>query len=383
MYQAADKMISEQMTAERAADKISSDMKLMRDLFLDAVGPPPTEGSTGDQARRASLTVQTASRVPVDSPKPKAVAAPFQYSLDGAPRLSAEVGELLKAVEAAGGNEEILSPIARQIESMDAATLLSSAQLLGELLCQANLALFQQTVRSWKANLRADAGAVEDRSVGAVVGTPTFRSAFDNLLAKGYSPAQIRTAILGQEIELVLTAHPTEAQRRTILKKHQRIVELLSEHDKHMLLTPGELSDIKAQIRSEQVAAWRTSNVRRTKPSAEGEARNGMMVIEETCWDAVPYARARGSNFPPRNCHARSLAIPGRSLGTATCRLGPLAPAHPEVTRSSPFSLHTIGSTIGVSSARSRGLESRRCLTTRRWCASQLGWAATATATRT
>ena len=37
-----------------------------------------------------------------------------------------------------------------------------------------------------------------------------------------------------------------------------------------------------------QVAAWRTSNVRRTKPSAEGEARNGMMVIEETCWNAVP-----------------------------------------------------------------------------------------------
>ena len=37
-----------------------------------------------------------------------------------------------------------------------------------------------------------------------------------------------------------------------------------------------------------QLAAWRTSNVRRSKPTAEGEARNGLMVIEETCWDAVP-----------------------------------------------------------------------------------------------
>ncbi|MGB1596870.1 MAG: hypothetical protein ACPIOQ_29195, partial [Promethearchaeia archaeon] len=42
----------------------------------------------------------------------------------------------------------------------------------------------QQTVRSWKANLRADAGMVEDRSVGAVAGTPTFMAAFDALLEK-------------------------------------------------------------------------------------------------------------------------------------------------------------------------------------------------------
>uniref|UniRef100_A0A7S2I8X9 Phosphoenolpyruvate carboxylase n=1 Tax=Haptolina brevifila TaxID=156173 RepID=A0A7S2I8X9_9EUKA len=165
---------------------------------------------------------------------------------------------------------------------------MSSAQLLGELMCHANLALSQQTVRSWRANLRADGGAVEDRSVGAVVGTPTFRLAFDGLIEKGCSPSDIRNAIMEQQIEIVLTAHPTEAQRRTILKKHQRIVELLGEHDKQTLLTPGELREVKDRIRTEQIAAWRTSNVRRSKPSAEGEARNGMMVIEETCWDAVP-----------------------------------------------------------------------------------------------
>ena len=90
---------------------------------------------------------------------------------------------------------------------MDAATLLSAAQLLGELMCQANLALAQQTVRSWKANLRADAGAIEDRTVGAVVGLPTFATAFDGLIAKGHTPSEIREAILGQHVEIVLTAH--------------------------------------------------------------------------------------------------------------------------------------------------------------------------------
>lgn len=101
-------------------------------------------------------------------------------------------------------------------------------------------------------------------------------------------PDDAASQIVNQDIELVLTAHPTEAQRRTILKKHQRIVELLGEYDKQALLTPGEIAELKDKLRSEQLAAWRTSNVRRSKPSAEGEARNGLLVIEETCWDAVP-----------------------------------------------------------------------------------------------
>ncbi|EOD14169.1 phosphoenolpyruvate carboxylase [Emiliania huxleyi CCMP1516] len=130
--------------------------------------------------------------------------------------------------------------------------------------------------------------------------------AFDALLASGRAAAEIRDAISEQEIEIVLTAHsgahPTEAQRRTILKKHQQIVALLGQHDKGTVLTPGEVTELEEAISREQarthsestpgdcrcLAAWRTSNVRRSKPTAEGEARNGLMVIEETCWDAVP-----------------------------------------------------------------------------------------------
>jgi len=257
----------------RAAGKISADMELMRELLLEAVGPTSEDASP--------------TRLPEDAPQAfldESFAAVDM--LGGAPRLGVEVGELLTGVEAMESVE--LPKVAEMVKSMDAATLLSSAQLFGELMSQANLATSQQTVRSWKANLRADVGFQVDRSAGAVVGVPTFKSAFDSLVEKGFSAAQIREAIVSQDIELVLTAHPTQAQRRTILKKHQRIVELLGEYDKSSLLTPGEISELKDKIRSEQLAAWRTSNVRRSKPSAEGEARNGMMVIEETCWDAVP-----------------------------------------------------------------------------------------------
>ena len=96
----------------------------------------------------------------------------------------------------------------------------------------------------------------------------------------------------------MLTAHPTEAQRRTILKKHQRVVELLGEYDKQALLTPGEISELKDKIRSEQLAAWRTSNVRRSKPSAEGEARNGLLVSPPRCPQVLTSA-ARFVRPPP------------------------------------------------------------------------------------
>ena len=42
-----------------------------------------------------------------------------------------------------------------------------------------------------------------------------------------------------------------------------------------------ELND---QIKAIQWSCWRTNTVRRTRPTPEGEARNGMLVIEETLW---------------------------------------------------------------------------------------------------
>eukprot|EP00316_Scyphosphaera_apsteinii_P000553 CAMPEP_0119332028 /NCGR_PEP_ID=MMETSP1333-20130426/81888_1 /TAXON_ID=418940 /ORGANISM="Scyphosphaera apsteinii, Strain RCC1455" /LENGTH=992 /DNA_ID=CAMNT_0007341765 /DNA_START=37 /DNA_END=3015 /DNA_ORIENTATION=+ len=279
-----------------AEDKIASDMKLMRELFLEAVGLDRVADNLhvlhidSFRSRSHSESLRDESHLP-DNVLPATPDLKRQSSsvLEGSPRLSAAVGKLLDFVETMPAKGIGIMAISEMVAAMDTEKLLSSAQLFGELMCHANLATSAQTVRAWKAHLRADAG-LEDLhcAEGEVVGNPTLRSAFQSLLDKGFSPASIRDAVMRQQIELVLTAHPTEAQRRTILKKHQRIVELLGEYDKHKLLTPGEMIELKEHISREQLAAWRTSTVRHTKPSPEGEARNGMMVIEETCWDAIP-----------------------------------------------------------------------------------------------
>jgi len=275
------------------AEKVAADMRLMRVLLLDAIAPKPSANAPGEYDVLSSSEPE--GHLPAGSPlgrpeqQPALERAMSSVMLDGLPRLPASVTEMLTEVGSLPQDAaESLRLMSERAGNMDASTLLSSAQLLGELMSQANLALAQQTVRAWRANLRADAGCTEDTSTGAVVGNQTFRMAFDALLASGRTAAEIRDAISEQEIEIVLTAHPTEAQRRTILKKHQQIVALLGQHDKGTVLTPGEVTELEEAISREQLAAWRTSNVRRSKPTAEGEARNGLMVIEETCWDAVP-----------------------------------------------------------------------------------------------
>ena len=167
-HAAADDLARECPDTAKAADKIHADMLLMRELLLEAVGPEGDKLST---------------HLPTNVPQ-VAIDAEFSPAnqVAGAPRLPAACEHLLKDVEKMDVAE--LDQIASKVESMPPETLLSSAQLFGELMCQANLAMAQQTVRSWKANLRGDVGYVVDRSAGAVVGLPTFRSAFDTLIEK-------------------------------------------------------------------------------------------------------------------------------------------------------------------------------------------------------
>ena len=55
----------------------------------------------------------------------------------------------------------------------------------------------------------------------------TFVATFQKLVDQGLKPEQIREAVMKQKIELVLTAHPTEAQRRSALKKHEELLHLM------------------------------------------------------------------------------------------------------------------------------------------------------------
>jgi len=84
-------------------------------------------------------------------------------------------------------------------------------------------------------------------------------------------------------LQLVLTAHPTEAARRTVLASHLRIAALLSELDD----APYRRDAIEHELAAEITALWQTDEVRSHRPRVVDEIRNGHWFFEQSLIDAA------------------------------------------------------------------------------------------------
>jgi phosphoenolpyruvate carboxylase len=84
-------------------------------------------------------------------------------------------------------------------------------------------------------------------------------------------------------LQLVLTAHPTEAARRTVLASHLRIAALLGELDD----TPYRRDPIEHELAAEITALWQTDEVRSRRPRVVDEIRNGHWFFEQSLIDAA------------------------------------------------------------------------------------------------
>ncbi|WP_354622616.1 phosphoenolpyruvate carboxylase [Psychromonas sp. MME2] len=101
------------------------------------------------------------------------------------------------------------------------------------------------------------------------------------------SQETMQQAVSDLQMNMVLTAHPTEITRRTLISKHIAINECLS------LLEITEISDKEREQllnRLEQLItqAWHTNDIRKNRPTPVDEAKWGFAVIENSLWDAVP-----------------------------------------------------------------------------------------------
>ncbi len=122
---------------------------------------------------------------------------------------------------------------------------------------------------------------------GAAPQRGSFAETFERLLAEGASGSELRRAVHEMGVELVLTAHPTQVVRRTLLQKFDRIERILQERDRGDL-TPVERQELEVQARRTITEIWGTDEVRRKKPTPLDEARSGLVVFERTLWDSVP-----------------------------------------------------------------------------------------------
>ncbi|WP_296248555.1 phosphoenolpyruvate carboxylase [Pseudomonas sp. UBA4194] len=108
------------------------------------------------------------------------------------------------------------------------------------------------------------------------------------LKSAGHSPEALARQLGRLEIELVLTAHPTEVARRTLIQKYDAIAAQLASQD-HRDLNDAERDAIRQRLQRLIAEAWHTEEIRRTRPTPVDEAKWGFAVIENSLWQAVPH----------------------------------------------------------------------------------------------
>ena len=107
------------------------------------------------------------------------------------------------------------------------------------------------------------------------------------LLEEGVSREALVASIEELNIDLVLTAHPTEITRRTLIHKHTEIGLCLGQLELEGL-TERERERLHLRLRELITQIWHGDDFRLERPSPVDEAKWGFAVVEDSLWQAVP-----------------------------------------------------------------------------------------------
>jgi phosphoenolpyruvate carboxylase len=106
------------------------------------------------------------------------------------------------------------------------------------------------------------------------------------LVAAGLTDKQIAKRLNRMRVEPVLTAHPTEAKRATVLEIHREIYKLLVRRENNMW-TAAEQRAIREEIKVALERLWRTGEIYHQKPDVQSELRNINYFLSKVFPDAV------------------------------------------------------------------------------------------------
>ncbi|MEM1331588.1 MAG: phosphoenolpyruvate carboxylase [Planctomycetota bacterium] len=115
----------------------------------------------------------------------------------------------------------------------------------------------------------------------------SIAEAVHTLARAGLSRDEVMKVIAGLDVQPTLTAHPTEARRRTVLRKQQVLAELItrSQDDR---ATPLERDEVTERLEGMILAMMATDDVRAERLRVHEEVRNGLFFLAGSIWDTIP-----------------------------------------------------------------------------------------------
>jgi len=130
----------------------------------------------------------------------------------------------------------------------------------------------------------------DDRNTKNVTGL--WADTLKNLKKKGIGDEQIAKALPSIRIEPVLTAHPTEAKRETILEHHRELYLLLVQRENQMY-TAKEQEEIRNEIKLVLYRIWKTGEIFLEKPDVPSELRNILHYLTNVFPEVIPVVDKR------------------------------------------------------------------------------------------
>jgi len=173
------------------------------------------------------------------------------------------------------GSQDGAEQLSETLNQLDDDELLPVARAFNQFLNLANIAEQYHRVRR---RAPGEARPFEDNILAELL---------QRLSSKGHKGEALARQFGRLDIELVLTAHPTEVARRTLIQKYDAMTEQLAAGD-HSDLSAAEREQVKQRQQRLIAEAWHTEEIRRSRPSPIDEAKWGFAVIEHSLWHAVP-----------------------------------------------------------------------------------------------
>ncbi len=148
-------------------------------------------------------------------------------------------------------------------------------------------AIYFQLVNIAEQNHRIRRKRDYERSAGESVQPGSIESAVQDLKDREIPVEDVKDMLANISLELVMTAHPTEATRRAVLDIQKRMAGDVMELD-NPTLTHREREKLREKLLNDVLTLWQTDELRDRKPTVIDEVRNGLFYFDETLFDVLP-----------------------------------------------------------------------------------------------
>jgi phosphoenolpyruvate carboxylase len=156
---------------------------------------------------------------------------------------------------------------------------------------QTNLVIRAFSYFSHLANIAEDQHHIRRARAHTIAGSKpregTLAHSVARALSMGTTAERLARFFVDAQVNPVLTAHPTEVQRKSILDCQWKIAALLDERDRRQL-TPEESADEEEAIRRAVLTLWQTRMLRQIKLSVMDEVGNALTYYDTTFLRALP-----------------------------------------------------------------------------------------------